>query len=70
MTEASHGPGDEEGITRIPVLPIFPEANLPSAKQPGLLIGVTRTADSVLVLAISKQDNTWELIEPDKYALA
>lgn len=48
---------------RHPTLPIFQEADLPSAEQPGLLIGIVKTADGSLVVGVSREDGTWgELI--------
>lgn len=51
---------------RHPTLPIFQEADLPSAEQPGLLIGIVKTADGSLVVGVSREDGTWgELIPGD-----
>ena len=57
----SDGPTTESGVNLQPVLPTFAEANLPSAKQRGLLI-LVRRSDGSDSLAYSA-NGIWNYVE-------
>lgn len=57
------GPTTEEGVSRPPVLPVFKETNLPSAKQDGLMILVDDGAGNLKIGA--SRDGKWFLFVHD-----
>lgn len=47
MAKGGSPTGEETGVNRPPTLPLWPESNLPSAAQPGLLIAIVDASNNV-----------------------
>lgn len=60
MAKGGSPTGEDTGVNRPPTLPVFPEGSLPSAAQPGLLIGILQSSDGTLALGLSRENGTWD----------